>query len=379
MKKTFLATILALAGLSTTAWSMTYKDQDLLLAFRGADNDVVFNLGSVTNFLNKASGTIINVTNFNIDVVKSKNGDSLDGVQVILAASSSADTRTAYITDVDAADGALPARVASVGDQTSTIARIGTISANYSTGDTNYNASVHSSEGSYSRIIDLGSGQPAKWDGVLGFNAEIGMPAVLPFLQIQGYAYPVKLGAFSIDASGKLLFVAGSAALPVTAPNLITGPANVTYRQGQTVTFSVEATGSPLYIQWSLNDSIVQNETNKTFSFVATTNDVGYVSVTVGNQLASYTASADLILASLPAKPSIGFATFFNGTNSFSFATETGVIYTVVCSSVLTAPVSTWVVLGSPISGDGKPAVVTDPIAGRNTRFYAVKATLVTP
>lgn len=365
-----------MAGFSNTGWSMTYNDQDLLLAFRGQNNDVVFNIGPVGQFLGKTSGTIISVTNFNINIVKAQNGGSLAGVQVVLAANNRTSLNTiVYLTDADAAGGAMPATVATLGSQANLVDKIGTVSKNYGASGTNYNAAPHSSEGSYTQIIPAGT-LPAKWNGLTAFNIETDTTGVLPFIQFQGYATPVKLGAFSFDASGNLSFVAGANALIITAPSIITPPANVTFVDGQTVNFSVVATGSSLTYQWSVDGMIDPEATNSTYSFTAKADlhDGVLVTVTVGNQLATYTASARMNLPAVPPQmPQIGAITCVNGTNCFSFPTENNVTYTVLYSSTLSAPLSDWFVLGTSV-GDGNPKIVTDAVKSASTRFYAIKA-----
>src|SRR6266404_3595418 len=88
--------------LAHTASSFTYSDYDLLLVLRQEGlSDVEFNLGSVTNYLGKADGTVITVTNFDVNLAKSNFNNNLVGVKFILmaATNSNAAIKRAYLTD----------------------------------------------------------------------------------------------------------------------------------------------------------------------------------------------------------------------------------------------------------------------------------------
>ena len=98
----------ALAGalMTQSASAFTYTDFDLLLVLRQEGlSDVEFNLGSVTNFLGKADGTLVTVTNFDVNLAKSNFNNNLVGVKFILAAAtnSNATIKRAYLTDADPA------------------------------------------------------------------------------------------------------------------------------------------------------------------------------------------------------------------------------------------------------------------------------------
>ena len=99
MKKLFsfsLAALALLPALPAAAW--TYKDGDLLLIFRESalpgtfpspNNDVEFDLGSVTNFLGKPAGYTTTVTGWDPTVVQAVYGSDLTGVSIILIATTS--------------------------------------------------------------------------------------------------------------------------------------------------------------------------------------------------------------------------------------------------------------------------------------------------
>jgi hypothetical protein len=91
----FLALLALLPALPARAW--TYKDGDVLLIFREStpgvypsqNNDVEFDIGSVTNFLGKTNGYTTTVTGWTLSKVTSIYGSDLTGVSVILAAATS--------------------------------------------------------------------------------------------------------------------------------------------------------------------------------------------------------------------------------------------------------------------------------------------------
>lgn len=99
MKKLFQLSLAALALLpawQARAW--TYKDSDVLLIFRESaipstypspNNDVEFDLGSVTNFLGKPDGYTTTVTGWDLTKVQAVYGSDLTGVSVILIAATS--------------------------------------------------------------------------------------------------------------------------------------------------------------------------------------------------------------------------------------------------------------------------------------------------
>src|SRR5437868_14700432 len=84
MKKLFFATCVLCLALfaSRSASAMTYTNGDLYLIFHedGAPSDVEFNLGTVSNFLGKAQGTTVTVSNWDYNLAQSSfPGATLDG------------------------------------------------------------------------------------------------------------------------------------------------------------------------------------------------------------------------------------------------------------------------------------------------------------
>src|SRR5947207_14353847 len=95
--------VLLVAASTQIAGAFTYSNTDLLLIFRSDSgfSDVEFNIGSISNYLGKASGTTITVTNWNFNQVVSNFHDSISGVKFLLiATTASTDSpRRSWLTD----------------------------------------------------------------------------------------------------------------------------------------------------------------------------------------------------------------------------------------------------------------------------------------
>ncbi len=82
------------AGAVQVAGAFNYTDANLLLLFRGGTgaNDVEFNLGSASNYLGLANGTVKTVTNFDLAILANNFNGELTGVKfALVAATSSSD------------------------------------------------------------------------------------------------------------------------------------------------------------------------------------------------------------------------------------------------------------------------------------------------
>src|SRR5437588_3877180 len=78
--------VLLIAMSAPLAGAFNYSNTDLLLVFRrDGSHDMEFNIGSVSNFLNRPVGTTFAVTNWSLDVVVS-NFTHLDNVKFLLIA-----------------------------------------------------------------------------------------------------------------------------------------------------------------------------------------------------------------------------------------------------------------------------------------------------
>src|SRR5437870_640768 len=98
-----LLTLLA-AGAAHDAGAFNYNDGDLLLVFRkDGFHDVEFNLGTVSNYLGKANGTVVTVSNWDLGLVRSNYNNSMANVKfLLLTATSSTDaSRRIWSTSAD--------------------------------------------------------------------------------------------------------------------------------------------------------------------------------------------------------------------------------------------------------------------------------------
>ena len=72
MKNFLKLAVLLVAGLANSLSAFTYTDSDLLLVFRKSGyNDVLFNLGNVSNYLGRANGEGSAITNFDFASISS--------------------------------------------------------------------------------------------------------------------------------------------------------------------------------------------------------------------------------------------------------------------------------------------------------------------
>jgi hypothetical protein len=222
---------LTLAGLSLFATHLagaaTYQDGDVLLIFRESGyNDVEFDLGSISQFLNQPNGQVTAVSGWSFSQVTNVFGANVTGVSVIVAATENYTNlnRLAWLSS----DNTSP-----VNDVTpsawqssfwSIIDSIGARPTNYlvPTLGTGWSYSINPSQGQYAlaaydNVVD-GNGAYgtaiAQFGGNAGFTVEGVIPAAFGFWQIQGTnAIPKPaasyIGTFSIATNGTLAFVAG--------------------------------------------------------------------------------------------------------------------------------------------------------------------------
>lgn len=134
-----------------------------------------------------------------------------------------------------------------------------------------------------------------------------GRPAAMP----APAWYRALLFCFAI---GLAMFVAGcggsdsSTASSATAPSILTQPSSASVTEGQSVSFTVTATGTaPLSYQWRRNGSAISGATTLTYSIAAVaTGDAGSFDVVISNSAGSVTSSAvTLTVASTTGAPVI--------------------------------------------------------------------------
>ena len=117
-----------------------------------------------------------------------------------------------------------------------------------------------------------------------------------------------------------------------TAPKITSQPINLVALAGQTVTFSVAATGtSPLTYQWQCNSNAMPSATNAVLKLTSVTaNQAGHYSVTVANVLGMTNTTAALTVYPTAAatmatatRPSHGqFAMTINGVPGYKYSVQ---------------------------------------------------------
>jgi hypothetical protein len=275
MKKTLQLTLAALAWLAVlatpTARAWNYQNGDVLLTFRGADpaDDVEFNIGNVSQFLNQPNGYTVSVTGWDPNLVVSNLG-SISGASVILTATTSSSawlsssSSVTNVSDVTASTflGNLYDIINAIGVRPTNDDEAAESNA-YVIQETG-GLSPNSSLGSYYYIVSGGGtagGSIAQFGGNVSFNVQGVVPATLGFWQIQPTNANPKpsatyVGTFTIDASGDLTFVAGPLQLASESPQIhvLNGATFINNDQSTPVSFG----------------SLHQNQTAPTLTFTVT-------------------------------------------------------------------------------------------------------------
>jgi len=279
--KIFALLILCTAQL---AMGFSYSDSDLLLIFRrdGTSKDVEFNLGTVSNYLGKASGTVIQVTNWNFNTVANNFG-SLAGVKFALIATTanSDPVRRSWLTDANDADApteisgskmsALHAKIDSVGQNAQLYTATNSIQS-YIIAPTDL--SSYTAIASQSGQVDVST-----MGGSAPFQVENDLGTINHFFQLKVSNLSVKpaavqIGSFGISTNGVLTFIAGSAVTPLQRPQIV---ANGRNGNQQTISFSTIAGGnyrlrystvlSPDAANWTVLPAVIAGDgTTKTLT-----------------------------------------------------------------------------------------------------------------
>jgi hypothetical protein len=285
MKRTFQFSLLALASLSTLpARAWTYQDGDLLLIFRESaipatypspNNDVEFDLGSVTNFLGKPDGYTAPVTGWNLSQVQAAFGSDLTGVSVVLVAATSPTNAspTAYfsaalpqsfwLNGVEPYNTAYNVSPSVWQGYWTKINAIGTrpklyLPASQQTASYSF---PPSSILSYDRIVSsdnyVKSGAQntinADWlpqfGGAAPFTVEGVAPGSFGLLAVAASTAAVKptdayIGTFTIDSAGNLTFVAGPPQPVITGITQAGGASTVSFTTGVSGNYALAYTNN---------------------------------------------------------------------------------------------------------------------------------------
>jgi hypothetical protein len=216
-----------------TAHAFSYEDEDLLLVFRKPGfNDVEFNLGTVSNLLSRAEGSVTRITGWDPALVETQY-ELTDGVEFILIATtgSQAPVKRVWITSADA-DAVVQDRTPSQWKNLwSKIDGVGRKPLIYAGTDSSHSYVVAPDHiSSYSYITANGGVQPAAiptLGGQTSFSVEQSIPGTSIFYEVQTSTVVPKpaarrVGAFAFAESGELTFTAGSGiAQPPSATEIV--------------------------------------------------------------------------------------------------------------------------------------------------------------
>jgi hypothetical protein len=184
---------------------------------------------------------------------------------------------------------------------------------------------------------------------------------------------PAQAGVYSVIVSNSAGTVSSARAhlTIVGSPLITTQPQGITNFQGQSVTFTVVATGSaPLSYQWMANCSRpISGATSPTLRLKSVGPlDTGTYCLIVSNAL-GVIVSQPAVLRVL-VQPKLVSLDNTQGGASITFSTITNLVYSVYFSDTL--PGTNWTLLPNLFkqTGTGSPMTVQDPTAPTSHRFY---------
>jgi len=220
--------MLLAAGWSQNLTAFTYTNTNLLLVFphNANDNDVEFNLGSVSNFLGKANGTVIPVNNWDLNLVKAQNNNSLANVKFLLLAVTEVSDSTKRVWMSDASSGDTPTDITGSkwSQLYSRISSVGAVAAAATASNTTSQTWVTNKNdtSSYTYVASSGGEQEVTTiSGISPFPIEGGIPATNKFVELKTSSITPKpastiVGVFTMTSAGVLTFTAGPP--PTTIP-----------------------------------------------------------------------------------------------------------------------------------------------------------------
>jgi len=312
-----IATFLALVLAAPLARAWVYHDGDVLLIFReNGFDDIEFDLGNISQFLNQTNGAISTVGGWDVTPVLNTFGSDLTGVSVILLATTSK-TNSSLSSWVS-------------GPEPDTTA--------YSVSPTAWQSSL------YSTINSIGT-RPVLYSIPTATSSSPG--GALPSPDTNGYEFDptaaYQIASYDWIASGSISL--GNAIYANTAylPSL-----------GGKSPFIVESIIPTSFDFWQIQPSPATPAPPDTY--------VGQFSITT---------NGTLTFASGPPPLSILSITQTGNVSDVSYTTIVGGHYSLVSTNILGPPVSQWPVVSGPIPGDGR----TDSLTYTNTSatgFYQV-------
>jgi len=380
MKKLILSTLLASACLTATQ-AFTYKDTDLLLVFRQAGyNDLVFNIGGVTNFIGLPNGTVKAVTNWDATLaVDNFGGFNLEACQFAILATSSpqATASKSWLTDADEVEIPTHVTYSKWSLQYSAVAAVGRNAAELAAAGTNAFVRDPGDSHSYTYIVSqAGNLDPATLGGASTFPVEQDITSsggTLRFFEIwanKSATIPQQIGTFTISVDGALSFTAGSSAV---APTITTPPTGQTVNLGAPVTMFVAATGTqPFGYQWRRNGTDLAGQNTDTLTInAATAGDAGNYTVVVSNLGGATTNNPPAVLRVLVPPVILGESKTGN-TFTARVQSVNGLDYRLEYRNTLTT--AGWTPVLPAVPGTGATLNLTDSSASVPFRFYRVQA-----
>ena len=278
------------------AQALTYHDEDVLLIFRkpGYDN-VLFNIGNVSQFLDKPAGYSAVISNFDLNLVTSNFGPELDDVRVILAATTStfSNNRRAWLSSAEP-NTAVSDRTASQWQSQlySKINAIGDKPQSYTqTSSVPFYVVSPSHISSYDYIVSnahVSDNELPKFGGSAGFTVEQAIPASLVFWEIKpSAAIPkpasVALGTFTFGTNGVLSFnVSGATPPTIVGTSRVNGNQLISFTTTQGGTYRLRGSSSleTAAGTWPIvSDSVSGNGAVRTLEATNGTGAIGFFSV----------------------------------------------------------------------------------------------------
>ncbi|HEX4121975.1 MAG TPA: hypothetical protein VH619_15250 [Verrucomicrobiae bacterium] len=230
-----LCAFAALLACEPNASALVYTNSDLLLVFhQDGYNDVTFDIGSVSNYLNLPSGTVVAVTGFDTNLLAA-NYSPYSLAEFVLMSATEFQVGGNLPKDADwltCSDTSTPLDVSgsTLATQNGIINSIGDNAA-ANTFDSLTNSYVSATYptatvGGYTYDVTGGStgGDEETLDGTAAFAVEQSVPGTSRFFQIgvnDDGSIPVlatQIGSFSMDTNGGLTFIAGAVEVPPPAP-----------------------------------------------------------------------------------------------------------------------------------------------------------------
>lgn len=374
-------------GTTFCASAFTYTNNtDLLLAlYKSPYKDMVFNLGSVSNFFNLPNGTVVTVTNFNAAVAKANFNNNLAQVSFALMAITppgspiNAGKRRTWVTSSAGTPTDLYSGFQS--SQYTVINQVGTLSTSVSSQImpgvvTNYVA-VSAGDASYGSFAYTVIVSPsASLGGQCAFTVEQTVPGTAGFFELKAVTNPngpfpasTQLGSFSLALDGTLTFTAGVSGTP---PSVTTGPSGATVVLGGSTNFSVVASGTqPLSYSWRRNSNELSS-----FNATLSLNNVqlaqaGYYDVVVSNAYGMVT-SAPVSLRVLVAPTASHRVSYNAGNVSVPISNSVnGLVYTLQYRT--NAAKGSWIDVPSSLTGNGTTLTLQDASSQDTSRFYRVR------